>query len=177
VIDVFFYRCPNDLDCGGGYDHYYPRNPTIDVVNGRMYIGLYANSSNGGTVEAGIIEISGFPELFDTLLTFIPAQQALNIVTPAHPDGFRSADSLQVWTGDIRSMPDWSQAQVLACNAATNPTPGHVLSVADTLPDPAVGQGRYYLVASENGGLRRLGRRYLNGAYSAREPSGLPVCE
>jgi hypothetical protein len=121
--------------------------------------------------------VDGFPRLFDTLLTFIPGQQAMSIVTPAHPDGFRSADSLQVCTGDVRTMPDWSQAQPLACTAAVNPTPGQVVSVADPLPNPAVGEGRYYLVASQSGPDRRLGGQYVNAAFLAREPAGLPVCQ
>ena len=115
--------------------------------------------------------------MFDTLLTFIPGQAAMNILTPAMPDGFRSADSLQVWTGNVRSMPDWSLAQPLACMAAQSPVPGQLVTVADPLPAPAVGQGRYYLVASQSGPDRRLGRQYVNGAFSARQPAGLPVCQ
>jgi len=41
----------------------------------------------------------------------------------------------------------------------------------------SVGQGRYYLVASQSGSDRRLGRQYVNGAFSARQPAGLPVCQ
>jgi hypothetical protein len=93
------------------------------------------------------------------------------------PDGFRSADSLQLWTGNVRSMPDWSRAQPLACVAAQNPPPGQLVSVQDTLPDPPVGQGRYYLLASQSGPDRRLGRQYINGEFSARQPAGLPGCQ
>ena len=125
----------------------------------------------------GVGELRGLPAQFDTLLTFIPGQQAMNILTPAHPDGFRSADFLQVWTGDVRSMPDWSQAEPLTCEAAANPTQGQAVTVADSLPDPPVGEGRYYLVASQNGADRRLGRQYVSGAFSARQPAGLPACQ
>jgi hypothetical protein len=90
---------------------------------------------------------------------------------------FRPADSLQVRTGDVRSMPTWSQAQPLPCEAAVNPAPGQLVSVADTLPNPPVGEGRYYLVASQSGSDRRLGRQNVNGAFSAREPAGLPGCQ
>jgi hypothetical protein len=120
--------------------------------------------------ERGLVRVSGFPMMFDTLLTFIPGQQALNILTPAHPDGFRSADALQVWTGNVRSMPDWSQAEPLTCQAAANPVPRQIVSIADTLPDPAIGEGRYYLVASQSGADRRLGRQYVNGAFSGSSP-------
>lgn len=122
------------------------------------------------------VTITGLPKLFDTLLTFVPGG-ALVALTPGLPDGFRSADSLQVWTGNVRSMPNWSQAQPLTCSAATSPTPGQVVTVPDTLADPTVGTGRYYVVASQSGGNRRLGRQYVNGAFSARDPSGLPACQ
>jgi len=153
----------------------------LDVVNGRILLGVRAMEYSAGTMDLvddriGVVEIAGFQKLFDTLLTFIPGQQAMNILTPAHPDGFRSADSLQVWTGDVRSMPDLSQAEPLTCEAATNPVPGQLVSIPDTLPNPAIGEGRYYLVASQSGADRRLGRQYINGAFSAREPTGLPVC-
>lgn len=78
---------------------------------------------------------------------------------------------------NLPSMSDWSQAQPLVCTAATNPTPGQLVTVADPLPDPAVGEGRYYLAASQNGADRRLGRQYVNQAFSAREPAGLPACQ
>jgi len=60
--------------------------------------------------------------------------------------------------------------------AAQNPAPGQLVTVNDTLPDPPVGDGRYYLVASKSGADRRLGRQYVNGAFSARQPAWLPVC-
>jgi len=127
--------------------------------------------------RVGILEISGLPQMFDTLLTFVPTGQLLAILTPAHPDGFRSVDSMQLWAGDVRTLPDWSQAQPLACTAATNPDPGQLVSITDALPDPAVGEGRYYVVASQSGTQRRLGREYVNGAFSARDPTTLPVCQ
>jgi hypothetical protein len=154
----------------------------FDATNGRVVIAgrlqVWDRTLDHPTEDlVGLIEVSGFPKLFDTLLTFIPTQPALNILTPGLPDGFRSADSLQVWTGNLRSMPDWSQAQPLACMAAQNPTPGQIVSVPDTLPNPTVGEGRYYLVASQSGADRRLGRQYVNRAFSAREPAGLPACQ
>jgi hypothetical protein len=74
-------------------------------------------------------------------------------------------------------MPDWSQAQPLACMAAQNPTPGQIVRVSETFLEPPVGEGRYYLVASQSGADRRLGRQYVNGAFSARQPAGLPRCQ
>lgn len=148
-------------------------NLAVDVTSGRLYLVVRI----GNPVDRlGIVAISGLPQMFDTLLTYIPGGQ-LSALMPAHPDGFRSDDSVQVWTGDLRSMPDWSQAQPLTCEAATNPAPGQVITVADTLPDPPVGMGRYYITASVNGPDRRLGRQYVNSAFSARNPAGLPVCQ
>ena len=58
-----------------------------------------------------------------------------------------------------------------------SPTPGQVVMVQDTLPDPPYGEGRYYITAWQHGADRRLGRQYVNGAFSARDPSTLPVCQ
>jgi hypothetical protein len=148
-----------------------PVGLSVDATAGRIYLSILHGGCDGS-----IIALTGLPTMFDTLLTFVPGGGAFTAQTPAHPDGFRSAESLEVWTGSVRSMPDWSQAQPLACMAAQNPAPGQIVKVADTLPDPPIGEGRYYLIASQSGSDRRLGRQYLNGAFSARQPAGLPVC-
>jgi hypothetical protein len=180
VARFYRVRCL-EPSCSSDYSLFYFNTPLyLDVTNGRILIFMFRSVRNASTeVDSvvGILEISGLPKLFDTLLTFEPSAQTLSTVTPAHPDGFRSADSLQVWAGDIRTLPDWSQAQALTCNAATQPTPGQIVTITDTLSDPAVSQGRYYLTASVNGTDRRLGRQYVNGAFSARDPAILPVCQ
>ena len=51
------------------------------------------------------------------------------------------------------------------------PAPGQLVSLEDTLPNPPLGSARYYLMASESGPDRRLGRQYVGGAFSAREPA------
>ena len=33
---------------------------------------------------------------------------------PGLPDAFRPTDSLQVWAGNVHSLPDWSRAEPLA---------------------------------------------------------------
>lgn len=181
VVSLYRQRCLDPPTCS--LVTYYSRFTPffMDVTNGRILIVSGADiRTEPGEVPVdyriGLLEISGLPPLLDTLLTYIPGGQ-LTALVPAHPDGFRSADSLQVWTGNVRSMPDWSQAQPLACMAAQNPIPGQIVSVADALSDPPVGQGRYYLVASQSGADRRLGRQYVNGVFSARQPAGLPVCQ
>ena len=176
IARIYNRRCV-DAGCTSMETFYYFPNyiGAFDLLAGRMV--MIVRAVGNGDDSVGIAEIRGLPTLFDTLLTFVPGQQSMNVLVPTMPDGFRTADSLQVWTGDMRSMPDWSQAQSLSCEAAANPSPGEVVSVADTLPDPAVGEGRYYLVASRKGADRRLGRQYVNGSYSAREPAGLPGCQ
>jgi len=173
-------RCDTYPCSGESYEYLYafPVESRFDVTLGRILLAMrYIRHTPQGQNDdgVGIVEVSGFPKMFDTLLTFIPGGQ-LAALMPAHPDGFRSADSMQVWTGDVRSMPDWSQAQPLTCEAATNPAPGQIVTVADTLPDPALGAGRYYLTATQHAADRRLGRQYVNGAFSARNPASLPVC-
>jgi len=158
----------------------YGRQLSVDLTSGRVLVPVSAEFFINGLMyarSAGLIEITGLPTLFDTLLTFVPGGQTITALTPAHPDGFRAADSLQLWAGNVRTLPDWSRAEPLTRSAAMNPAAGKLVSVADTLPNPAVGEGRYYLVASQSGADRRLGRQYVNGGFSAREPSGLPVCQ
>lgn len=158
---------------------------SFDVTNGRLLIYMIVvlnHTGDGGRTwqetssDSGIIEVRGLPTMFDTLLSFVPGGQSISAVTPAHPDGFRAADSLQLWTGNLHTLSDWSRAEPLACNAVTNPVPGQVVTVADTLPDPAPGDGRYYVIATQRGGDRRLGRQFVNGGFSARDPAALPVC-
>src|SRR5262249_10609825 len=86
----------------------------IDLTNGLILIGMsrtLQEYQGGGWTDlghdTGFITVSGLPTMFDTLLTFAPSGQVLSAVTPAHPDGFRSADSVQLWTGDVRTLPDW----------------------------------------------------------------------
>jgi hypothetical protein len=155
------------------------QTPIFDVSNGRVVVEVHAENfsfANGTRTsnQVGLIAISGLPTMFDTLVTFTPGGN-LSALVPGHPDGFRSADSLQVWTGPLGTMPDWSLAQALACNASG--ASGQVVTVGDALPDPAPGTGRYYLTASKSGADRRLGRQYINGQYLPRNPAGLPACQ
>src|SRR5207245_891091 len=182
VASLYRQRCLDPPACSVGA--YYSRATPffMDVTNGRILMIASADIRSKPydqpiDYRVGILGISGLPQMFDTLLTFVPTGQSLAILTPTHPDGFRSVDSMQLWAGDVRTLQDWSKAQPLACMAATNPTPGQLVSITDTLPGPGVGEGRYYVVANQSGTQRRLGRQYVNGAFSAREPAGLPVCQ
>ena len=153
----------------------------LDVTNGRILIvsGASIRSEPGDQevdYRVGLVEIAGLPQLLDTLLTFIPGGQ-LTAFMPAHPDGFPSADAVEVWAGDLRTMPDWSRALPVACAAATSPTPGQIVPISDPLPDPAPGTGRYYLTASRHAADRRLGRQFNGVSFSARDPASLPLCQ
>ena len=53
---------------------------------------------------------------------------------------------------------------------------GDFLTVPDPLPDPAPGQGRYYVTAVNYMGQRRYGRKAINGVLSGRDPAVLPAC-
>lgn len=184
IAIIYEKRCL-DADCRPSY-LFAATQPWVDLVAGTITMvaagcevpdDCCSSTCDLFRGSAARVRIIGLPKLFDTLLTFLPAGQMLSIMTPAHPDGFRSADSLQVWTGDVQSIPNWSQATPVACGTATNPIPGQVVSVPDTHSDPEVGQSRYYLVASQSGTERRLGRQYVGGAFSARELTGLPGCQ
>ncbi len=154
--------------------------PSVDPVEGIISMvanGEFYSSSGSSTGNYARVTISGLPKLFDTLLTFLPSGQTLTALTPGLPDGFRSADSLQVWSGDVRTLPDWSQATPLVCSAAVSPSRGQLVSFNDPLPDPPIGQARYYLTATQNGTQRRLGRQFVDGVFSARNPTILPICQ
>ena len=80
--------------------------------------------------------------------------------------------------GDLATPGDWSQAQPLQCSyPATPPTVGDYLTVTDTLPNPAPGQGRYYVTAVTYQGQRRSGRKSSGGALSGRDATALPTCQ
>ena len=93
------------------------------------------------------------------------------------------------WSGDASSHAgwfdgwtdqndgDWSQAQPLLCGyPATAPSVGDYLTVEDTLPNPAPGQGYHYVTAVNHQGQRRYGRQANGGVLIERDPAVLPEC-
>ena len=69
------------------------------------------------------------------------------------------------------------QAHPLQCNyPATPPHVGDYLTVADTVPTPAPGQGVYYVTAATYQGATRYGRKTTAGHLSGRDPAMLPTC-
>ena len=53
---------------------------------------------------------------------------------------------------------------------------GDYLTVADTVPTPAPGQGVYYVTAATYQGATRYGRKTTAGHLSGRDPAVLPGC-
>ena len=92
------------------------------------------------------------------------------------PEGFAAADYFDSYSGDLATVGDWSQAQPLQCDyPATAPAVGDYFEVADPLPDPAPGEGRYYVTSVTYQGDTRYGRKNIGG-LSGRDPGGLPGC-
>ena len=121
--------------------------------------------------------ISGFASLFDVLQTYTPVSSEISFRVPYMPEGFQFADRFDTYVGDLSTVGDWSQAQPLQCSyPASPPSVGDFLTVEDTLPTPAVGQGYYYLTAVNYQGETRYGRRSIGGVLSGRDPAVLPGC-
>ena len=95
---------------------------------------------------------------------------------PVLPEGLPTGDFFDIYSGDLATLPDLSLASPLACDAGFGLGPGDLVTVNDTLPDPAVGTGRYYLAAVTSGVERRAGREQLNGVLQGRDASALPAC-
>ena len=126
---------------------------------------------------ASLVAIIGFATAFDILQTYTPTSGPLTFRVPYMPEGFQFADFFDTYHGDLATVGDWSQAQPLQCGfPATAPSVGDFLTVADPLPNPAPGQGRYYVTAVNYQGQRRYGRKAVNGVLSGRDPAVLPDC-
>lgn len=78
-----------------------------------------------------------------------------------------------MYGGDLATVSDLSQASPVQCTvpAGRPPVPGEQLTVPDTLPDPGVGAGRYYLAAVRHGAQIRAGRSSM-GRHDAGKACG-----
>ncbi len=120
--------------------------------------------------------LGGFATTFDVLHTYTP-QAALGFRVPYMPEGLPAADHFDTYTGDIATLGDFSQAQPLQCDYPTAPpSVGDYLTVNDSLPNPVVGRGRYYVTAATYQGQTRYGRKGFRGQLSGRDPALLPAC-
>ncbi len=125
-----------------------------------------------------VIALQGFTPTLDIFQSFEPATSDVGIRVPQMPEGFPAADWFDTYYGDLNTVGDWSQAQPLECEYPTTiPSVGDYLTVADPLPNPGPGQGRYYVTAVSYQGQRRFGRKARGGVLSGRDPAVLPICE
>lgn len=154
----------------------------FDPMSGRLFVRLRSDSnvsSCGGCFGSRfwIAIISGFASTFEILQTYTPTANAIGFHVPYMPEGFPAADSFDTYYGDLATVGDWSQAHPMQCGyPAAPPSRGDYFTVADPLPNPAQGQGRYYVTAVHHQGETRFGRNAINGVLSGRDPSSLPQC-
>jgi len=168
---------------------------TFDSAGGRILVAIRTSCSSsdvscpadydgdgtpdqpGDDNELQLMAITGFAPLLGIIQSYEPTAGPLSFTVPAMPEGFPTADYFDTYYGDLATVGDWSQAQPLQCGyPATPPSVGDYLTVADPLPDPAPGTGRYYVTAVTHQGLRRYGRNATNGVLSGRDPAVLPGC-
>lgn len=137
----------------------------------------YLDPSESAAIE-WIMELSPFSTTFDLLQTYTPTNNAISFRVPYMPEGFQYADYFDTYWGDLETVGDWSQAQPLQCGyPATAPSVGDYLTVEDTLPTLAPGQGYYYVTAVNYQGQRRYGRQSNDVVLTGRDPGVLPMCE
>jgi hypothetical protein len=182
------YACPSSIYAAGGPEvcdgvgHL-----TFDGTAGSMLIPLTNACLGVGTAcaqygspdpfGATILAIGGFPTLFDVFQTFTPDVAALGFRVPYMPEGMAGADHFDTYYGPLTRPIDFTQALPLACDyPAEAPAVGDYLEVADPLPAPSLGTGRYYITAATHQGQTRYGRKTTNGQLSGRDPALLPAC-
>jgi hypothetical protein len=98
---------------------------------------------------------------------------------PVRPEGLPGADSFSLYAGDVWTAADLSQAAPLECSVPVDrlPIPGEQLTVADTLPYPVAGAGRYYVAAVRHGDQIRAGRSIIGGVMQGRNAVVMRGCE
>jgi hypothetical protein len=151
----------------------------FDPITGTLAMRFANRFSGAETYPYGWHKIGfqGFATLFDVLQSFVPLSGDLGFSVPYMPEGFQYADWFDTYYGTLATVGDWSQLQPLQCGyPASPPSVGDYLTVTDTLPTPAVGQGYYYVTAVTYQGQTRWGRRSSGGVLSGRDPAGLPGC-
>ncbi len=172
-------RCSNGAG-GDRRDAAVAKGFWLDVTNGALYLNYESwDPPNGNSYVKGqeVIQIGNLPTLFAVSQSFVPSTSQVGFRVPYMPEGFPAADWFSAFYGDLATVGDWSQAQPLQCAYPTPmPTVGEFLSVADTLPAPSPGTGRYYVTSVNYQGQVRYGRKAINGVLSGRDPAVLPAC-
>lgn len=157
---------------------------TFDPTNGRVLLAVSADCGNYNCWSccndyvgtATLTAIGGFATTLDILQTYTP-QAALGFRVPYMPEGMAGADHFDTYWGPLAKPLDFTKAHSLACNyPATVPHVGDYLTVADTVPTPAPGQGVYYVTAATYQGTTRYGRKTTAGHQTGRDPAVLPAC-
>jgi len=179
-------RCNNSpmdgtdaIDLAGGIE--------FDAISGRLLIYLWnrcegaACSNSGGPIPfyvgTWVAAIEGFATTFEVMQTYTPSAGMFGFRVPYMPEGLPAADHFDTYAGPLTNPIDFTQAQPLACRYPTTPPAvGDYLTVADSLPNPAPGTGRYYVTAVSYQGQRRYGRQRVGGVLSGRDPAVLPAC-
>ena len=155
----------------------------MDLTSGRLMVGQ--GVSCGVTAGANcnyqggcrLSAMTGFPTLFEVLQSYTPEPAAFGFRVPYMPEGMAGADHFDTYWGNLAHPLDFPQAHPLQSNyPAAPPHVGDYLTVADTVPTPAPGQGAYYVTSATYQGARRYGRKTTAGHLSGRDPAVLPVC-
>ena len=156
---------------------------SFDEERGRLLIPMasdvYRQGGNPPNYGGGawLMAIDGFAREFDILNSYIPDLSAIAFRAPSMAFGFPAVDQFDTFYGDISALGDFTQAHPLQCDYPSSPPQvGDYLTVADTLPDPPAGHGRYYITAATYQGQTRYGRQGHQGHLSGRDPALLPVC-
>lgn len=154
----------------------------VDVARGEILFNLRGSCQTALCVGQGdikehlaLVRVTGLPSLLDVALTYEPGS-TLSFRIPALPEGLPTGDFFDLYAGAVATLPDLSQAQVVACDVANGLSPGDTVVMTDTLPEPPAWEPRYYLVAVTSGAERRAGREQIDGVLQGRDATGLPWC-
>jgi hypothetical protein len=154
---------------------------SFDAINGRLLLPLTNSCPPGCPSDYvgghWVAAIDGFTKLFDVMQSYQPSTSALGFRVPVRPEGMAGADHFDTFWGPLAKPLDFTQARPLACGyPATAPHVADYLSVADTVPTPAPGQGVYYVTSATYQGATRYGRKTTAGHLTGRDPALLPAC-
>jgi len=176
-----------DTRCyGDGADFVSLDGPMFDATGGRLLVKMFVGCAGPGcSYPQGVrvISIGGFTRIFDVSQTYEPTAPlttqpaAFAFRVPVRPEGLEGADHFNTYWGQLTKPIDFAQANGLQCGyPAMQPQIGDRLTVADTVPTPAPGQGVYYVTAATYQGATRYGRKTSAGHLSGRDPAVLPAC-
>lgn len=176
-MDMIEPRCTNLQGCSGG------RTNTLifDPANARLIFSVRSTcgSSCGFPYPPMLstIVISGFQRLFDVYQSYQPQPAAWTFRVPTSPEALGGVDHFDTYWGALTNPIDFTQAHPLQCGYPVPPPhAGDALTVVDTVPTPAPGQGVYYVTAATYQGATRYGREATAGHLSGRDPALLPAC-